>query len=238
MLKCIIIEDDFAFALETQIKAEEIGLKVTQIISNYDDIIPELTDASVDIILSDVKLGPNQYAYDALLKLDNLPPIIFFSSFVDDQLYQKSKSIEPYIYLIKPFDKLTLQSSVDGALRSIRKAISKGGDIERDRELVFIRSKGKLISVDPSKVAFVKSEGNYCYIYMEERKIAIRSSIKNVIEKFSSPNFIQIHRAYLINTNFVSNIIVGENVVEIKDESLPIGRKYKKALIEILKSDI
>ncbi len=230
MLKCIIIEDDFA--LDTQIKAEEIGLEVIQVISNYDDIIPNLNELDADIILSDVKLGSNQYAYDALSQIDNLPPIIFFSSFVDDHLYQQSKLIEPYIYLIKPFARLTLQSSIDGALRSKKKSNQKGVDIHRDEDLVFIRSKGKLISIDSRKVSYVHSEGNYCYIHSKGKKSAIRSSLRNVIEKFMNPNFIQIHRAYLINTNFVTKVVVGENVVELSDVILPIGRKYKKSLIE------
>jgi len=235
MLKCIIIEDDFAFALDTQIKAEEIGLEVIHVISNYDDIIPILNKSDADIILSDVKLGSNQYAYDALSQISNLPPIIFFSSFVDDHLYQQSKLIEPYIYLIKPFDRLTLQSSIDGALRSKKKSKQKGVDIHRDENLVFIRSKGKLISIDSRKVIYVHSEGNYCYINSNDKKSAIRSSLKNVIEKFMNPNFIQIHRAYLINTNYVTKILVGENIVEMNDLTLPIGRKYKKALIDKLK---
>lgn len=234
MLKCVIIEDDYAFALDTQIKAEEIGLAVIGVISNFDDIVPTLRDVNADIILSDVKMGSCQYAYDALSQLENLPPIIFFSSFVDDSLYQKSQSLDPYIYLVKPFDKLTLQSSIDGALRSKKKVLKKGGDIHRDRDLIFIRSKGKLISFDLRKITYVRSEGNYCFIHTDNRKVAIRSSLKNVQEKFESENFIQIHRAFLINILYVSNVLVGENRVEILKESLPIGRKFKKSLIDKL----
>lgn len=235
MPTCVIIEDDFAFAIDTKIKAEEIGLNVVDIISKYEDIQIVLSKLDVDVILSDVKLGPNLYAYNALKGLDCLPPIIFFSSYIDDQLYQKSKVMEPYIYLIKPFDKLTLQSSVDGALRSKMRTMKKGGDIHREDELVFVRSKGKLISIDPNEVTYVHSEGNYCYVYMDSKKIAIRSSIKNVMDKFRSPNFYQVHRAYMINTNYIKSLIVSESVVLILDQKIPIGRKYKKGLIDKLK---
>jgi len=38
MLNCIIIEDDFAFALDLRIKAEEIGLNVIDMVSHFDEI--------------------------------------------------------------------------------------------------------------------------------------------------------------------------------------------------------
>jgi len=234
MSDCVIIEDDPLSALDIKIKAIEIGLNVVKVFDDYTKVQSQLTNLKVDIILSDVKLGLGIDAPDILHKIKDLPPIIFFSNSVDDKLYEKCQTLNPYIYLTKPVNKLTLRSSVEGALKLRNKTLNRKGDIHRDAGLVFIRDRGKLISVDCSKVSYVFAEGNYCTIHIGGKKIAIRSSLRNVIEKFNNENFIQIHRSYLINLTFLEKVIIGRNIVELRDISLPIGRKFKKNILEIL----
>jgi DNA-binding LytR/AlgR family response regulator len=236
MLECIIIEDDFAFALSTKIMVEEIGLKVSCIISKFEDIVPMITDNSADIILSDIRIGADEYSYEALSEVENLPPVVFFSGYIDDRQYIKSQSVDSYIYLIKPFNKITLQSAIDGALKQKKKAINYGGDIHKNGNTLFVRSKGKLISIDPLDIKYVQSEGNYCYLYTKDGKIAIRSSLKNVFKKLPNSGYFQIHRSYMINLNFIDKIVLGKNQLVIGDDILPIGRKYKKELIDEVNS--
>jgi len=233
MIPCIIIEDDPIQALDMKIMAEEIGLIVKSVITNYKDIEEILISQKVDIILSDIKIGFGINSYDILSKLEKLPPIIFFSNYTDLKHYEESKAVRPYIYLTKPVDELTLRSSVEGALKMNVVVPKKGGDIHREEDIVFIRSKGKLIPINFLNVQFVFAKGNYCIIHLEDKKIVIRSSIKSVKEKFNNPFFIQIHRSYLININFVDKINIGEGIVDMQNVSLPISRKFKKDLISI-----
>lgn len=234
MANCIIIEDNYAFGIDTKMKAEEIGLNVLKLVTSHVEIEDSLTNSDVDIILSDVKLGPSLYAFDILKKIKPLPPVIFFSSYRDEELYSQSKTADPYIYLLKPFDLITLRSAVDGALKGHGKRPKAGGDIRRESNTLLIRSKGKLISVDPQKITFVKSEGNYCYINTAERKIVIRSSLHNVLAMIGNADFAQIHRSYVINLNLVGEMNIRTNEVAVADVSLPVGRSYKKDLQVLL----
>jgi len=235
MLKCLIVEDDFAFAIDTKIKVEEIGVKVADIVSSFAEIKQVLNDKKIDLILSDVKLKNGEYAFDIFKSMDNLPPIIFFSGIKDSSFYDKSKESNPYIYLSKPFDDITLKSAIEGALRSQKKLLSQSGDIQKFDQNVFIRANGQLINLKPSEILYIQSEGNYIYIFTSTRKVVIRSSIKNVLNKIDADYFIQTHRGYAVNILKVQEFNIGESYVQIGAQRIPVGRKYKKAFREKLK---
>lgn len=236
MLKCLIVEDDYAFAIDTKIKAEEAGVSVTGIATNLREIEDALQNDKVDLILSDVILKDGEYAFDYFNKIEHLPPIIFFSGIRDSSLYDKSKASKPYIYLSKPFDEITLKSAIDGALRPKKEKLSETGDIQTINHNLFVRSKGQMINLSSDEILYLESEGNYIYIYTHNRKIAIRSSIKNVLSKIDSPNFVQVHRGYAVNVYEVKEFYISENYAVVNSVKIPIGRKFKKEFREKLKS--
>jgi len=236
MLKCLIVEDDYAFAIDTKIKAEGAGVQVTGIVSTFAEINEALNTQKIDLILSDVKLKNGEFAFDFFKNLKDLPPIIFFSGVKDSSLYDKSRESKPYIYLSKPFDDITLKSAIEGALRSKKELMSESGDIQKKDQSLFVRSHGQMINLRPSDILYIQSEGNYIYIYTSSRKIAIRSSIKNVLTKIDSDDFMQVHRGYALNVMKVREFNISENIATIDSTEIPIGRKYKKEFREKLKA--
>jgi len=235
MLKCLIVEDDYVFAIDTKIKVEELGVKVAAIVSSFSEITEALQNQNIDLILSDVKLNNGEYAFDIFKTIDKLPPIILFSGTKDAKLYDKSRESNPYIYLSKPFDDITLRSAIEGALRSKKELNSKSGDIQKQDQNLFVRANGHMINLRPSEINYIQSEGNYIYIYTKVRKIAIRSSIKTVLEKIGSNNFMQVHRGYAVNITEVNEFNIPENYAMINSSKIPIGRKYKKDFRERLR---
>lgn len=236
MLKCLIVEDDYAFGIDTKIKVEEAGVSVIGIVSSFAEINTALVNEKIDIILSDVQLKNGEFAFDYFKTIKNLPPIIFFSGVKDASFYNKSKESNPYIYLSKPFDDITLKSAIEGALRSKREKNSELGDIHKKDQSLFVRSQGQMINLKPTDIYFIQSEGNYIYIFTKNRKIVIRSSIKNVLSNIDSNFFIQVHRAYAVNIKEVNEFNISENYVHIGENKIPVGRKYKKQFRDKLKS--
>lgn len=229
MIHCLIIEDDFASAINLQRVVEGMGLHVLAILENSEQVQAFSNYSRVDIILSDVKLGAESYAYDHLPHQAKLPPIIFISSFPDMDLYDKSNQLDPYVYLTKPVSDVTLQSAINGALKSKREKSRE--DIKVIEGRVFVRSKGKLRSVDPQKVTYLHSEGNYCYIYTSDSaKIVIRSSISNMLETLNHEPLMQIHRAYVANRLFIESMDISSSTIKIAGTELPVGRSYKKSI--------
>lgn len=236
MFSCLVVEDDYAFGMNVKIQVQEMGIKVVAIVSSVSGIEEALDKNHVDIILSDVKLANSQYSYDFFSEKNYDIPIIFFSAYKEEEIYERSQKAKPYVFLTKPFDKITLKSAISGALREKKDAKEKGGDIQRADHSIFIRNKGKLVPVRPADIYYIHSEGNYCYLIFHNRKIAIRSSLKNILEKLKLDAIIQVHRAYMVNKQHIEDLNIGKNELIINNTIIPIGRKFKKDLIEKMKA--
>ena len=174
------------------------------------------------------------FSFDLLATYKDLPPIIFYSSHDDKELYQRSSRLRPHVYLIKPVSGLSLHSSIQGAVKLNEKAVDK--DLKVIDGKVFIRSQGKLLSLIPEEILFIQSEGNYCYINIEDKKIVIRSSIKKVLLMLDSTHLAQVQRGYIINTSKVDSFDVTNDEVYIGNNVIPVGRTYKKSIISLLKN--
>lgn len=233
-LVALIIEDDYLYSIEVKMLVEEIGLRPIVVSENFASVPNILKSESIDIVLSDVKLSSGHYSFQILSQIEDLPPLIFYSSYDQDELYRASMELNPYIYIKKPLDKVTLQSAIEGALKRGVSKPSKFADIGRKGENILIRSRGKILSVDPADILYVHSEGNYCYLISSEKKIVIRSSLKNVISLLQSSNFMQVHRSFVVNIKAINSYVLSKNVLVIRNDEIPIGRKYKKELRELL----
>lgn len=232
-VKCLLIEDNYLTAMNIRKMLEELDYKVLEILHNKEEIENCSLFNEADVILSDVKISVDVFAYEILDKYKKTAPIILFSSYVDIDLYNECKKINPYIYITKPVDKVTLKSAIEGALSN--KRLKSNNDLKVVDGKVFVKSKGALIGIIPNDVLYVESEGNYCYIYLGDKKIVIRSSLNNVMNVLNTPQIIKAQRGYLINTTKVTNVDISNEFIDIGAHKIPIGRKYKKAVLEHFK---
>lgn len=228
MTKCLIIEDDYASALDMKIKLEANGYDVISIIEDPEDLNNTSILKDAHVIISDVKLGDDLYAFDFLSQHKDLPPIIFFSSHEDSNLYEKTCILSPHVYLIKPVSSLSIHSAIQGALKNQISFEDK--DLKVVGGNVYVRSQGKLVSINPENILYIHSEGNYCSIYMEDKKIVIRSSIKKILEMMNKSYLMQVQRAYIVNLPKVTTLDITNDKIQIGEEILPLGRTYKQKI--------
>ncbi len=75
---------------------------------------------------------------------------------------------------------------------------------------------------------FIKSDGNYLEFVTDEKTIIDRNKLKDILEELP-PNFVKVHRSYIINKNFISavnsaSVILQENI------HIPLSRIFKNNL--------
>ncbi|MDC9721612.1 MAG: 7TM diverse intracellular signaling domain-containing protein [Urechidicola sp.] len=71
----------------------------------------------------------------------------------------------------------------------------------------------------------IKSDGNYLEFYLDKGKVIDRNRLK-LIKEMLPTNFIQTHRSYIINKNFIKSTN-NSSVIIFPDIEIPISRKYK-----------
>lgn len=235
-LNCLLVAEDSAFAFDTKVKVEILGLRVLTIARTFEEIEEALSMYSIDLVLSDTKFDETNFVYEVYSNQDNLPPLILFSESNLSEALESGRTSISYVSLHKPIDERTLKVAVADALRGRIDALKKSGDIRRVQDTLYVRSSGKLLSIGMNEIHYVKAEGNYCTLHIDSRRIVVRSSLSNVLKRIDKPCFIQIHRGYIVNVHSTNELSIGNRILQVGEEKLPIGRKYRSDLISVLKN--
>lgn len=69
-----------------------------------------------------------------------------------------------------------------------------------------IRSKGRILFVDPHEVLAAEAEGNYVLLRQKTCSYLLHESISAIAEKLKPYGFVRIHRSVLVNLSFVQEL--------------------------------
>ncbi|MBO6605328.1 LytTR family transcriptional regulator [Psychroserpens sp.] len=75
---------------------------------------------------------------------------------------------------------------------------------------------------------FIKSDGNYLEFVTDEKTIIDRNKLKDILEELP-PNFVKVHRSYIINKNFIS-AVNSASVTLQENIQIPLSRIFKNNL--------
>jgi len=240
-LKILIVEDELIIAEDIKRQLLEIGYDVIGIASSYSGAlkiietkIPDL--AIVDIVIKGPKSGIDlgRHLHDEL----NIP-FIYLSSHSDKNTIKQAKDSHPNAYLLKPFRPESLFASIEIAICNAslnEKPQDKEVKIESlvVKDCLFIKKGHLFYKIKVSEILFVKGEGNYLEIYLQNgKKHLIRSTINNFIQNLSKYAFFQCHKSYIINLEFID--IVSYTFVKIKEYEIPLSKSKKEELLMAMK---
>ena len=117
-IKILIAEDEQIVAKNIEKRLTADGYQVVASVSTGEDAIEKAKLYSPDIILMDIKLKGKIDGIETadILRRNFQLPVIFLTSYADEETFQRAKSTEPFGYLIKPFDNKELNRVVELAL--------------------------------------------------------------------------------------------------------------------------
>lgn len=223
MKSCLIVEDDFSFALEVEMILNDLGFDQVDIADSISGAQKKIEKNTYSLIISDIKLGEGTYSYDFFNEVDLDIPLIYTSVLKKDDIYREVQKTKKHIYLVKPINKITLMSAIESVLEVKDKKL----DLSKDIDFIKVKSNKSIYSLDPMDVLFIKSEGNYCTFYTSEKRYTVRQSLQHWREHLNAELFISVHRSYVVNLKKIQSVTASKNIVRIKDYEIPLGRKYK-----------
>ncbi|MCT7609736.1 response regulator [Aliarcobacter butzleri] len=123
MIKILIVEDETIVALDTKSTLIKLGYEITDIVTNYDDAISSFLSNKPDIILMDIFLKNSLSGIEISKKINEIEntPIIFMSAYCDDETLSQAAEIEPFGYLVKPFNRNDLKSTMNIVVYKLQK---------------------------------------------------------------------------------------------------------------------
>jgi DNA-binding response OmpR family regulator len=113
-IKILIVEDEPIVALDIKNTIMKLGYLVTDIKPNYTDALASIKRDEPDIIFMDIHLENSKDGIEIVkeIKKSKNIPIIYLTAFSDDKTMQKAIETNPVSYIMKPFKRVELKSSI------------------------------------------------------------------------------------------------------------------------------
>lgn len=234
-VKILVVEDEQIISMQICDFLENIGYQVLPPVTNYEEAVVFLHSEKPDIAILDIELEGDKTGMDIAkyIKEHIHIPFIFLTIKANRETIERAKLLNPPAYLVKPFKKEDLFASVELALYNFHNAHKdKHQSIEEvsSKDAIFIKDHYSFKKLKFSDILFAKSD----HVYMQiNKKDGERKLIRSTIKKFSDilpENFIQVHRSYIINLDYLESFNFPKAVV--KGHEIPVSRNYKEDLLK------
>lgn len=175
--KIFITEDEFIVAKNLESKLMHLGYEVTGIAASGEMTLHQIKNNPPDIVLMDIMLAGEIDGIETakIIKNEFNIPVIFLTAYSSEEIYKRAAIVEPYAYIIKPYEERELEINIAITLykNSVEKKIAK--------------KQAKLEELNKNLDRLVEERTEKLQIEVNERKIAqeLQYRFFNVIEQFS-----------------------------------------------------
>ena len=244
-IKIIIVEDELIIAEDMKEMLLNMQYEVIGIANGCDEAEQILSRDIPDIALIDINLRGDENGISLAMSIRKRYdiPIIFITSFSDKATVERAKQVKPNGYIVKPFEKEDLYTTIEIALYNFSTGQKPDEQVTKEdsgsvviRDSIFIRKDYMLVKVRFEDLFWIKSELNYLELHCRGNKHLVRSTMKDFVEKLPVNQFLQVHKSYCINTKCITAIDHGN--IWLNDVQIPMGRSYLEAVKQKLRVDI
>lgn len=231
MIKYLIIDDEYI---------------AHDIIKGYCDLLPNLklmkncydaleafqymSNNQVDLIFLDLNM-PKLKGFDFLKTLQSPPKVIVTTAYQEFALEGYELNIVDY--LLKPFGFARFLKAVNKAVGSPSKSSANlpretGGQSKR----IFLRADKKYTQIILDSILYLEAAGNYTKVVTTFETITTREKISDLLPLLGTNDFLQVHKSFAVAIKHIKNI--EGNRIAINDHNIPIGKFYRKQVIDLL----
>ncbi len=134
----LIVEDDQSSSAMLKGLLENSGYSVVDIVSSGEEAVRKALNSRPDIILMDISLRGAVDGIDACGKIKEKAdiPVIYLTINADDAIIQRAKKTMPYGYILKPYNKNMLTSTLEMAFYKIESEKKLKESEQRNQEIL------------------------------------------------------------------------------------------------------
>lgn len=230
-VKIAVVEDEIIIADTLCESLQALGYNVLEPAITFTEG-KELIDSELpDIAILDIHLSGRKDGVDLAIYIKETydMPFIFLTAHADKATVERAKIVNPPAYLIKPFTKEELYSSIEVALFNHEQKKIQEGKIEQ-KKYVFIKQKTHFLKVKLADILFLKSDHVYVEIHtVQNEKYVLRESLVDFESKLNT-DFIRIHRSYIVNFTHID--FVDAKIIKVASIELPLSKQFRPILLE------
>jgi two-component system, LytTR family, response regulator LytT len=223
MVKIAFCDDDMEFIKNYNGFAEKINeivpvnydnyMSGTDLLENYDK------HDTYDIVFLDIELGIGSIngieTAKKLKKIDDNVLLVFSTNHTE--FVYESFEVEPYRFIVKPFDLEKFKSVIFAAYKKLQ---------ERSNSLYLISDKTSY-HVLINDIFYIESNKRVLVFHFKDNSIKSYGKLDDYAQKLYINDFISVHKSYLINFNYVA-VFESESIGLRNNVIIPISRNKRK----------
>ena len=244
MIRCVLIDDEsnslemMEWLLKTycpQVKIEAMCQAATEGITAINQFKP-------DVVFLDIEM-PHMNGFDMLEQFDKLSfDVVFCTAY--DQFAIKAFKYSALNYLLKPVDPEDLKDTIkrieekqttpgkeqiDLLLQNLRQTPKPG--LQR----IALTTNDGLLFVSTGDILYCEAESNYTSVVLNNKKILVSKTLKEIDEALAGAEFYRIHHSFLVNLNHIQKYVRGDGgyVMMIDGKAVSISRSKRQEFMEM-----
>jgi DNA-binding LytR/AlgR family response regulator len=237
-IKTIIVDDEPPICDEIEyLLKREVDLEIVAKFTNSPEALTYLSQMPCDLVFLDIKM-PGISGLELAQKLAYLhrpPLLVFITAFPEHAL--EAFGTPAVGYITKPIT----QHNLVKVLEKIRAILQRTNITEKPNiTRICVLRDGKIIPLDKQEIVFVYVRDKDVFIRTKTGEYLATLTMQEIARVLSEPNFLRIHRQYLVNLDKVNEIIPwfhGSYLLQMDDfksEEIPVSRTKIKDVKTLL----
>ena len=137
MSKILVVDDEAIITMQLEERLTAMGYTVAGMAASGEDAIDMARNIRPDLVLMDIVMPGRLNGIEAakIITKELDIPVVFVTSYADDTIIEKAKSVRPYGYIVKPFNELEIKAAIEVAL------FRKATELEEQEERKAVQDK-------------------------------------------------------------------------------------------------
>ncbi|MBK6332072.1 MAG: response regulator transcription factor [Bacteroidetes bacterium] len=233
MIKAIAIDDEPpALKIIETFCSQSENIQLEKTFSKPNDALKYINNYPVDLIFLDIQM-PSISGIDFYKSLETDAMVIFTTAYSEYAV--EGFNLNAIDFLLKPFTQERFNQAV-------AKAYDYHNHLNNDdkarQPFLFIRADYSLIKININDIIYLEGLNDYVKFHLENQKpIIARMTLKMLVDRLPSAEFIRAHRSYIVpikKISYIRNRIIHLNEND-KDIEIPIGKSYEDDVLSVCK---
>lgn len=231
MITCCVIDDEpLAAELMAQYIRRTPFTELSGVYTSAQDAVKSIVNGEVDVVFLDIQM-PQINGLEFAKIIPETTRIIFTTAF--DNYAIEGFKVNALDYLLKPIDYNEFLLAANKALKwktESERASCAGCPTAIDR--IIVRSGYRMQQIPIADILFIEGLKDYVRIYVEgaDNSIMTLMSMKALEKALPSPEFMRVHRSYIVNTSKIR--IIERNHIIFGKHDVPVSDTFRQNFID------
>jgi two-component system, response regulator PdtaR len=139
MSKILIVDDEAIISMQLERRLSTMGYTIAGMAASGEEAVDKARSVLPDLVLMDIVMPGTMNGIEAaqIITKELDIPVVFVTSYADDSIIEKAKSVRPYGYIVKPFNELEIKAAIEVALFRKVKEQEEKKLLKAEREKIY-----------------------------------------------------------------------------------------------------